>query len=157
MTNARILVVDDEPQIRRFLKTTLEVRGYEVALAETGREALEQVTGWRPDVVLLDLGLPIMNGLEVCRRVREWSDVPIIVLTVRDREEDKVLALNTGADDYLTKGRRKSLASACNASIASVIARCCGVLMASPTSICAARVLARARVGSYVLAGQYVR
>jgi two-component system, OmpR family, KDP operon response regulator KdpE len=103
MTNARILVVDDEPQIRRFLKTTLEVRGYEVALAETGREALEQITGWRPDVVLLDLGLPIMDGLEVCRRVREWSDVPIIVLTVRDREEDKVVALNAGADDYLTK------------------------------------------------------
>jgi two-component system, OmpR family, response regulator len=103
MSHARILVVDDEPQIRRFLKTTLEVHGYEVALAETGRAALEHVTVWRPDVILLDLGLPEIGGLEVCRRVREWSDVPIIVLSVRDREEDKVAALNLGADDYLTK------------------------------------------------------
>jgi two-component system, OmpR family, KDP operon response regulator KdpE len=101
--NPRILVVDDEPQIRRFLRATLEVHGYEVGLAETGRAALEQVTTWRPDVVLLDLGLPEIDGLEVCRRVREWSDVPIIVLSVRDREDDKVAALNLGADDYLTK------------------------------------------------------
>ena len=101
--NPRILVVDDEPQIRRFLRTTLEVHGYEVGLAETGRTALEQLTAWRPDVLLLDLGLPEIDGLEVCRRVREWSDVPIIVLSVRDREDDKVAALNLGADDYLTK------------------------------------------------------
>ena len=103
MSHARILVVDDEPQIRRFLKTTLEVHDYEVALAETGRAALEQVTAWRPEVILLDLGLPEIDGLTVCRRVREWSDVPIIVLSVRDREDDKVAALNLGADDYLTK------------------------------------------------------
>ncbi len=103
MSHARILIVDDEPQIRRFLKTTLEVHGYEVALAEDGRAALEHVTVWRPDVILLDLGLPEIDGLTVCRRVREWSDVPIIVLSVRDREDDKVAALNLGADDYLTK------------------------------------------------------
>jgi two-component system KDP operon response regulator KdpE len=101
--NPRILVVDDEPQIRRFLRATLEVHGYEVSLAETGRAALEQLTTWHPDVLLLDLGLPEIDGLEVCRRVREWSDVPIIVLSVRDREADKVAALNLGADDYLTK------------------------------------------------------
>ena len=99
----RILVVDDEPQIRRFLKATLEVHGYEVALAENGRSALEQVTSWHPDALLLDLGMPELDGLEVLRRVREWSDVPIIVLSVRDREDDKVTALNLGADDYLTK------------------------------------------------------
>lgn len=99
----RILVVDDEPQIRRFLKATLEVHGNEVALAENGRSALEQVTTWHPDVLLLDLGMPEIDGLEVLRRVREWSDVPIIVLSVRDREDDKVTALNLGADDYLTK------------------------------------------------------
>ena len=99
----RILIVDDEPQIRRFLKATLDVHGYEVAQAEDGRAALEQATTWRPDVILLDLGLPEIDGIEVCRRVREWSDIPIIVLSVRDRESDKVAALNTGADDYLTK------------------------------------------------------
>jgi two-component system KDP operon response regulator KdpE len=103
MSHPRILIVDDEPQIRRFLKTTLEVNGYEVALAENGRAALEQITAWRPDVILLDLGLPEIDGLEVTRRVREWSDVPVIVLSVRDREADKVAALNLGADDYLTK------------------------------------------------------
>jgi len=101
--NPRILVVDDEPQIRRFLRATLEVHGYEVGLAETGRAALGQLTTWHPDVLLLDLGLPEIDGLEVCRRVREWSDVPIIVLSVRDREDDKVAAPNLGADDYLTK------------------------------------------------------
>jgi two-component system KDP operon response regulator KdpE len=103
MSQVRILIVDDEPQIRRFLKTTLETHGYDVTLAEHGRAALEQITAWRPDVVLLDLGLPEIDGLEVTRRVREWSDVPIIVLSVRDREADKVAALNLGADDYLTK------------------------------------------------------
>jgi two-component system KDP operon response regulator KdpE len=97
------MVVDDETKIRRFLKTTLEVHAYEVALAETGRAALEQVTVWRPDLILLDLGLPEIDGLEVMRRVREWSDVPVIVLSVRDREDDKIAALNLGADDYLTK------------------------------------------------------
>lgn len=103
MSRVRILVVDDEPQIRRFLKTTLDMHGYDMALAEHGRVALEQVVAWRPDLILLDLGLPEIDGLEVTRRVREWSEVPIIVLSVRDREADKVAALNLGADDYLTK------------------------------------------------------
>ena len=100
---ARILVVDDEPQIRRLLKATLAARGYEVALAEDGQEALDVAASWRPEVILLDLGLPKIDGLEVCRQVREWSLAPIIVLTVRDSEEDKVKALDLGADDYLTK------------------------------------------------------
>ena len=99
----RVLVVDDEPQIRRFLKATLDAHGYEVALAEHGRAALEHAAAWRPDVIPLDLALPEIDGIEVCRRIRAWSDVPIIVLSVRDRESDKVAALNTGADDYLTK------------------------------------------------------
>lgn len=99
----RILVVDDEPQIRRFLKATLAVHGNEVALAENGRSALEQVITWHPDVILLDLGMPEMDGLEVLQRIREWSDLPIIVLSVRDREDDKVTALNLDANDYLTK------------------------------------------------------
>jgi two-component system, OmpR family, KDP operon response regulator KdpE len=101
--NPRILVVDDEPQIQRFLHATLEVHQYDVALAATGAAALKQVALWRPDLLLLDLGLPEVSGLEVIRRVREWSNVPIIVLSVRDREEDKVAALNLGADDYVTK------------------------------------------------------
>jgi two-component system KDP operon response regulator KdpE len=101
--SARILVVDDEPQIGRLLRTTLGAHGYEVAVAGDGQAALDQVARWRPDVVLLDLGLPILDGLEVCRRLREWSQVPIIVLSVRDAEQDKVAALDLGADDYLTK------------------------------------------------------
>jgi two-component system KDP operon response regulator KdpE len=100
---ARILVVDDEPQIGRLLKTTLSARGYDIAVAVDGQAALEMAASWRPDVILLDLGLPVIDGLEVCRRVREWSQVPIIVLTVRDAEPDKVAALDLGADDYLTK------------------------------------------------------
>jgi two-component system, OmpR family, KDP operon response regulator KdpE len=100
---ARILVVDDEPQIGRLLKTTLGARGYEVAVAGDGRSALELAASWRPDLVLLDLGLPQIDGLEVCRQIRQWSQVPIIVLTVRDAEPDKVTALDLGADDYLTK------------------------------------------------------
>jgi two-component system KDP operon response regulator KdpE len=101
--STRILVVDDEPQIRRLLKTSLGARGYEVGLAEDGEAALDMVASWRPEVILLDLGLPVVDGLEVCRQVREWSQVPIIVLTVRDAEDDKVKALDLGADDYLTK------------------------------------------------------
>ena len=101
--SARIRVVDDEPQIRRMLRATLAARGYEVALAEDGEAALDLAASWRPDVILLDLGLPKLDGMEVCRQVREWSQVPIIVLTVRDAEEHKVRALDAGADDYLTK------------------------------------------------------
>jgi two-component system, OmpR family, KDP operon response regulator KdpE len=101
--SARVLVVDDEPQIGRLLKTTLCVRGYDVAVATDGQMALDMTATWRPDIVLLDLGLPIVDGLEVCRRVRGWSQVPIIILTVHDAETEKVAALDLGADDYITK------------------------------------------------------
>jgi two-component system KDP operon response regulator KdpE len=103
MSSASILIVDDEPPIRRYLKTILETQGYEITLAGSGHEALAQIAGRHPDVVLLDLGLPELDGLEVCRRVRAWSDVPIIVLSVRDDDTNKVAALDLGADDYLTK------------------------------------------------------
>ncbi len=99
----RVLVVDDEPQIGRLLTTSLQARGYEVAVATDGKMALEMAATWRPDLMLLDLGLPVVDGLEVCRRVRGWSQVPIIVLTVHDAELDKVAAFDLGADDYVTK------------------------------------------------------
>ncbi len=89
----RILVVDDEPQIRRFLRTSLSARGYDVLEAAGGNEAMIRATGEKPDVVVLDLGLPDMDGLEVVRRLREWSKVPIIVLSVRAGEDDKIEAL----------------------------------------------------------------
>jgi two-component system, OmpR family, KDP operon response regulator KdpE len=98
-----ILVVDDEPQIRRALRTNLAVRGHRVIEAGTGEEALHQVADHRPDLVLLDLGLPGIDGIEVLHGLRGWTDVPVIVLTVRDRELDKVTALDAGADDYVTK------------------------------------------------------
>jgi len=100
---ARVLVVDDEPQIRRFLRTSLDAHGYEVVDAEDGQSAIKRMTVEKPDVLVLDLGLPDMEGLDVIKRVREWSDVPIIVLTARNREADKIEALDLGADDYLTK------------------------------------------------------
>jgi two-component system KDP operon response regulator KdpE len=100
---ALVLVVEDELQMRRFLSTSLEVNGFRVAEALTAREALAQTAGRNPDVVLLDLGLPDVDGLEVTRRVREWSQVPIIVISARGREHDKIAALDAGADDYLTK------------------------------------------------------
>jgi two-component system KDP operon response regulator KdpE len=100
---ARILVVDDEPQIGRMLKTVLGAHGHTVLVVEDGQGAVTQARSWQPDVMVLDLGLPRLDGLEVIRRVREWSRVPIIVLTVRDAEQDKVSALDLGADDYLTK------------------------------------------------------
>jgi len=97
------LVIDDEIQIRRLLKLALESRGYAVREAENGRLGLQQVAVHRPDVVLLDLGLPDMDGLDVLRELRGWSDVPVLVLSVRDREEVKIAALEHGADDYVTK------------------------------------------------------
>jgi len=99
----RILVVDDEPPIQRFLRTALDSGDFSVHQAETGHAALAAAAATRPDVILLDLGLPDIDGVEVIRRIREWSQVPIIVLSVRDREDDKVKALDAGADDYLTK------------------------------------------------------
>lgn len=102
-TDLRILVVDDEKAIRRFLVTTLNAQGYVTYDAATGKEALRSVSGDRPDLVILDLGLPDMDGVEVIQRIREWSAVPVLVLSVRDRESDKIAALDAGADDYLTK------------------------------------------------------
>jgi two-component system, OmpR family, KDP operon response regulator KdpE len=98
-----VLIVDDEMAIRRFLRVSLAGEGYRVVEASTAAEALEQVAGQRPDAVILDLGLPDRDGLAVIRELREWSSVPIVVLSVRDREGDKVAALEAGADDYLTK------------------------------------------------------
>jgi two-component system KDP operon response regulator KdpE len=100
---ARVLVVDDESQIRRFLRTSLDAHGYEVIEAENGQDAIKRTTVEKPDVIVLDLGLPDLSGFDVLKRIREWSDVPIIVLTARNREPDKIEALDQGADDYLTK------------------------------------------------------
>jgi two-component system, OmpR family, KDP operon response regulator KdpE len=102
-SGARILVVDDEQAIRRFLRVTLDAQGYQVYEAETGKEALEAVPASRPDAIILDLGLPDMEGHQVIRKLREWSAVPIIVLSVREHETEKIEALDAGADDYLTK------------------------------------------------------
>src|SRR5512146_178550 len=99
----RVLIVDDEPEIRRFLRASLKVHQYEVFEADTGAKGLAALLEHRPELLILDLGLPDMDGLEVTRRVREWSQVPIIVLSVRNRENDKIQALDAGADDYLTK------------------------------------------------------
>ena len=99
----RVLVVDDEPQIRRALATNLRARDYEVTLAANGTEALRQAADHRPDLVLLDIGLPDIDGVEVVRGLRGWSEMPIIMLTVRSEEADKVDALDAGADDYVTK------------------------------------------------------
>jgi len=97
------LVIDDEIQIRRLLRIVLEEEGYRVLESETGRQGLSDVALRRPDVVLLDLGLPDMDGLVVLQRLREWSHVPVLILSVRDGPEDKVTALDAGADDYVTK------------------------------------------------------
>ncbi len=99
----KVLVVDDEPQIRRALGTNLRARGYDVELAETGEMALELAARHHPDVVVLDLGLPGISGIDVIRGLRGWSTVPVIILSVRDAEADKVEALDAGADDYVTK------------------------------------------------------
>jgi two-component system KDP operon response regulator KdpE len=99
----RVLVVDDEPQIRRALGVNLKARGYDVDLAGSGEEGLSMAASRHPDVVLLDLGLPGIDGLEVIRGLRGWTTVPVIVLSVRETERDKVAALDLGADDYVTK------------------------------------------------------
>ena len=101
--NGRILIVDDEQQIRRFLRISLASQGYGVLEAENGEQALAAVYTQSPDVVLLDLGLPDMDGHEVLQGIREQSAVPVIVVSVRDREEEKVLSLDNGANDYVTK------------------------------------------------------
>ncbi|WP_437331018.1 response regulator [Sorangium sp. So ce381] len=98
-----VLLIEDEPQMRRFLRAMLAARGYRLVETETGAEGIAQATTRNPDLVLLDLGLPDMDGLEVTRRLREWTAVPIIVLSARGQEQDKIDALDGGADDYLTK------------------------------------------------------
>jgi len=100
---ARILLVDDDQSLLRALRIGLSARGYEVVLARSGQEGVTQVSLTSPDVVVLDLGLPDMDGVEVCRRVRQWSEVPIIVLSAAGSEDRKVEALDAGADDYVTK------------------------------------------------------
>jgi two-component system KDP operon response regulator KdpE len=99
----KVLVVDDEPQIRRALRTSLEAHGYEVVVVGTGEEGVLAAADAAPDLLLLDLGLPDLDGTEVIRRVRAFTEVPVIVLSVRDAQHDKVAALDAGADDYVTK------------------------------------------------------
>jgi two-component system KDP operon response regulator KdpE len=99
----RVLVVDDEPEIRRFLRASLKTHQHEVVEAENGASAIAAVREAHPDLMVLDLGLPDIDGVEVTRRVRAWNQLPIIILSVRNREADKIEALNAGADDYLTK------------------------------------------------------
>lgn len=103
MTFGRILVVDDEPQIRRFLRPALAAAGYEVIEAENGTDALKAVATAAPEIVILDLGLPDMDGKDVIASLRGWSSIPIIILSARDRETEKIAALDLGADDYIEK------------------------------------------------------
>src|ERR1700681_2841942 len=103
MKAATILVVDDEPQIRRVLRTTLTAEGYTIVEARDGTEGLEKVRSDRPDLILLDMNMPGLDGLQTCREIRTSSEVPIIMLTVRSAEKDKVRALDAGADDYVVK------------------------------------------------------
>ncbi len=105
MVNAgpTVLLIEDEPEIRRFLRTTLPEHGFRFYEAGTGHEGLTQAQSRNPDIILLDLGLPDLEGIEVIRRLREWTPIPIIVLSARDQEQVKVAALDLGADDYVTK------------------------------------------------------
>ena len=103
MTATRILVVDDEPQIHRFLKPALIASGLEVDCVEDGASAIRRAATWGPDLILLDLGLPDMDGKDVVRSIREWSKTPIVVLSARDQESEKIAALDLGADDYVNK------------------------------------------------------
>jgi len=102
-TGPHVLVIDDEPQILRALRTILTAKQFRVTTASRGEEGLALAAAQQPDLIILDLGLPDIDGFQVCARLREWSQVPIIVLSVRDSERDKVMALDRGADDYLTK------------------------------------------------------
>ncbi len=102
-TGAKVLIVDDERAIRRYLRTSLGVQGYQISEASTGEEAIFVAAQHIPDIIILDLGLPDMTGVEVTRRLREWTQTPILILSVQDKEEDKIAALDAGADDYVTK------------------------------------------------------
>lgn len=99
----RILVIDDEPQIRKLLKVSLGAHGYEIEEAATGAEGISRAATFKPDFLIIDLGLPDMDGKKVVQQIREWSQTPIIVLTARDQEQEKIDALDAGADDYVTK------------------------------------------------------
>ncbi|MFC1957750.1 response regulator transcription factor [Chloroflexota bacterium] len=99
----KVLIADDEPKIRMFLRANLEARDYEVYLAQDGIETVEMAGRVLPDVIVLDVNMPRMDGIEACRQIREWADMPIIILSVRGDEKDKVRALDEGADDYVTK------------------------------------------------------
>jgi two-component system KDP operon response regulator KdpE len=99
----KVLIVDDEHPIRRFLRTSLTAHGYNVYEAATGEDAILQTINVRPDLIILDLGLPGIGGIEVTRRIREWSQIPIVILSVQNQDTDKIEALDAGADDYLTK------------------------------------------------------
>jgi two-component system KDP operon response regulator KdpE len=103
MADERILIVDDEPAIRRFLRVTLAAQGYSIIEAISGQEAIEKTTANKPDIIVLDVGLPDINGIEVTGLLRKWTQIPIIILSVRGAESDKIAALDAGADDYLTK------------------------------------------------------
>jgi len=100
---ARVLIIDDEPPIRRLLKVALTAHGYDPVEATSGQEGLQQAAFLHPDLIILDLGLPDLDGLEVIKSLREWSQVPVIILTVREHEQDKIAVLDVGADDYVTK------------------------------------------------------
>lgn len=103
MQKTKVLIVDDEQAIRRFLRTSLTAHGYEVHESANGEDAIFQTINLRPDLIILDLGLPGMSGLEVTRRIREWTQTPIVILSVQNQDTDKIAALDAGADDYLTK------------------------------------------------------
>lgn len=103
MTKVRVLVVDDEVAVRRFLRTSLKAHDYSTIEATTGDEGITLTALHQPDIVILDLGLPDMSGITVTQRIREWSQIPILILSVKNQEKDKITALDSGADDYLTK------------------------------------------------------
>ena len=139
--NPLALVIDDEVQLRRLLRITLEGNGYRVLEAATGQDGLTEAATKRPDVILLDLGLPDMDGVEVLKRLREWSHVPVLVLSVREREEDKIAALDGGADDYVTKPfnagellARLRVASRRAKPADDITVFCCGVMEVDLTS-----------------------
>lgn len=102
-TTATLVIIEDEIQIRRFLRTTLASQGYQVIEAETGKQGLSDAALRKPDLIILDLGLPDMDGVDVVKNIRHWSDVPIIILSARSQDNDKISALDAGADDYLVK------------------------------------------------------
>jgi two-component system KDP operon response regulator KdpE len=101
--SARIMIIDDEPQMRRLLHVALTAHGYEIREAETGREGIDQTSVFHPDLIILDLSLPDLDGIEVIKQLREWTQTPVIILSVREQEGDKIAALDAGADDYVTK------------------------------------------------------